>query len=513
MRSLLAMLGAVLLALVLGAPAHAAWQEARSKHFIIYADQNPEKLRAFADRLERFDQAVRYIRGMDDPELTDSQRLRVYVLKSQDAVARLAGNSMVAGFYQPWVSGSAVFVPRSAGSSDMWGLDTEQIFFHEYAHHLQLQYASAALPSWSIEGFAEFFATAEIKKDGGVIIGKFPLYRAGGIFGDFSVPMDQMLGGTYGKLNGLEVNALYGQAWLLTHYLTFEPTRRGQLSRYVAGIQAGASAVDSARAAFGDLKTLNNELDRYSKRSILALTINGRVLKPGVIQMRPLGAAEAAMMNVHIRSRRGVDQKTAPAVAADARKSAAAYPNDPFVQSALAEAEFDAGNFADAEAAADRALKADPDYVAALIHKGKAQLELAKREPAKANWDQIRKWFIRANKLDTENAEALALFYRSYAEAGQSPTRNAVQALLYAVELAPQAQELRISAVRQLLSENRIAEAKSMFAPMAFQPHSSAEWRDKAVAVMAAMTAGDGKKALAALDAGEQAAQAPAKGG
>ena len=40
--------------------AQAAWHEARSNHFIIYADMGPGELKQYAERLERFDQAVRY---------------------------------------------------------------------------------------------------------------------------------------------------------------------------------------------------------------------------------------------------------------------------------------------------------------------------------------------------------------------------------------------------------------------------------------------------------------------
>ena len=36
-------------------PSHAAWHVAKSKHFIIYSDENPKVLREFDTQLERFD--------------------------------------------------------------------------------------------------------------------------------------------------------------------------------------------------------------------------------------------------------------------------------------------------------------------------------------------------------------------------------------------------------------------------------------------------------------------------
>ena len=44
MRSFLNCLAAV--ALFVSAPAHAAWQEARSKHFIIYANESAKEIRS-----------------------------------------------------------------------------------------------------------------------------------------------------------------------------------------------------------------------------------------------------------------------------------------------------------------------------------------------------------------------------------------------------------------------------------------------------------------------------------
>ena len=81
-----------LLAALLGAlamvPASAAWHEAKSNHFIIYSDQSPAELKRFAEQLERFDLAVRHVRGMDDPALSDANKLRIYVLRNEAANVR-----------------------------------------------------------------------------------------------------------------------------------------------------------------------------------------------------------------------------------------------------------------------------------------------------------------------------------------------------------------------------------------------------------------------------------------
>jgi tetratricopeptide (TPR) repeat protein len=380
-------------------------------------------------------------------------------------------------------------------------LNSQEVFFHEYTHHLQLQDWSGAMPTWVSEGFAEFFATAEIDKDGNVTIGKFPAYRSWEVFLGSDLSAEELVSADYEKLAFYESYALYGRSWLLTHYLTVAKARKGQLNRYLEGIDKGMSPRDSAKAAFGDLKALQRELEDYIKpRSFLAFTVDARLIPVGQVAVRQLSPAEAAVMPVRIRTKAGVDRNSAPRVADQARGIGATYPNDPIVQSALAEAEFDAKNYAAAEAAADRALAANPNSVQALIYKGHAELELGRAKAKTTDWDAVRAWFTRANKLDTENAEPLELYYDSYAAAGQQPTANALDGLLYAVDLAPRDFDLRMYAVRALVTGNRIKDAKDLFAPIAYQPHFDKDMREAIGKIMTALTAADGKSAVALID-------------
>ena len=61
-----------------------------------------------------------------------------------------------------------VAIANSEPKKKIWDLDGRTVFFHEYLHHLMLQDATAAYPTWMTEGYAEFFATAEIRSDGSV---------------------------------------------------------------------------------------------------------------------------------------------------------------------------------------------------------------------------------------------------------------------------------------------------------------------------------------------------------
>ena len=202
------------------------------------------------------------------------------------------------------------FVPRKTGSKPgKWEIDAEEIFFHEYAHHLQLQYADLALPAWVSEGFAEFFASTQFRDDGSVVIGVMPFYRAQALFLYDDLTIEEMLGAGP-KFSGTEFLETYGRGWLLTHYLTFNRARRGQLDLYVAAIQKGTEPLTAARSTFGDLKQLNRELYRYLRQKKLPhMVLNGVQLSTGAIDVRPLTAGQAAIMAVHIRSQAGVTKR------------------------------------------------------------------------------------------------------------------------------------------------------------------------------------------------------------
>lgn len=504
MRFLYVALAGALAAAGLSSAADAAWYEAKSKHFAIYADESPVDLQNFATKLEKFDKAVRMVRSMDDPPVGDGGRLTIYVMRDEDSVSKIAvgKHSPIAGFYIPRASGSVAFVPRRTSGNEEWDLSADTVFFHEYSHHLMLQNTDAALPSWLVEGFAEFFSSAGFERDGSVHLGMPASHRAAGLFLLNKARIETILSGSVKEdASGEEFEQFYGRAWLLTHYLTFEPKRQGQLAKYVTEVRNGTDLLTAARAAFGDLNTLDRDLDRYlNSNRFKYIAVNSPELNNVPVSVRPLRPGEAAIMPIRIRSARGVDSKAAAEVASQARSIAAAYPDDPFVQRELAEAEFDEHNYPAAEQAADRAIALDPHMVKALIYKGRAEMELARSNP-KADWNAIRQLFLAANKLDTENPEPLLLYYQSFGRSAQRPTANAIAGLEYAMVLAPQDQSVRMMAVMEMINANKLAEAKEALAPLAFDPHSS-EARETARKIMAALASSDQKAALAALEAG-----------
>jgi tetratricopeptide (TPR) repeat protein len=232
-------------------------------------------------------------------------------------------------------------------------------------------------------------------------------------------------------------------------------------------------------------------------------SLSGARFQAGNIDVKPLSEGGAKVILLRIQSKRGVDSKTAEPLAVQVRAVEARYPGDELVEITLAEAEIDAGHLDAAEAAADRALKANPRNTKALIFKGRAIAERSEKldGPARqAGFSKARGLFIAANKIDTEDPEALYLFYKSYAMEGVRPTPNALAALHYASDIAPQDEGLRMTSAAAYLNEGKLPEAKHALTPVAYDPHGG-ELAKVARAMIDKIDKGDARAALSAAAA------------
>lgn len=490
------------LAAASASPATAAWHQARTRHFIIYADKKPADLAAFAAKLEKFDRAVRQVRLMTDPAVGDGNRLTIFVLPNDNAVRKLAGDKSgrIYGYYVGRASGPAAFVPgRTNSGGDEDDLQADTVFFHEYAHHLMMQALDKPLPNWLVEGFAEFLSTARFPKDGSVVLGAPAMHRSWALYNrEGGLSLESVLASNYKLKTGEQEESLYALGWLLVHYLTFDPARQGQLARYVAAIASGTPPSAAAQAAFGDIKRLNRDVTAYLNRATMkALVIPAAQLGIAGAELHPLSPGASSVVLLRAQSRSGVDEKNAETVAAQIRTIARRFPGEPLVEVALAEAEIDADHAGPAEAAADRALAANPRDTDAMVLKGRAMVARAKAAGAKGDtvFDEARAIFIAANKVDTEDPEPLMEYYNSFVEQRKHPTPNAVAALHYASNLAPQDIGLRLNSAFRYIVDNKLPEARQALIPIAYDPHG-AETADLARRMLVRLDAGDAKGAL-----------------
>lgn len=475
MRRLASLLALALAALAPSA-ARAAWHEANSAHFRVYADGSADSVRDFAARLERFDKGLHVLNGLPDRNRGPASRVTVFVVPNVATIQKLMhGRRNVRGFYLPRAEGPLAFTP-ARGKSSHGGdedLNDQIILLHEYAHHFMFQNYQAAFPAWFVEGFAEFNSTARFRDDGGVDFGVPASHRGRELYWTRGSSVEPLFAPRTGdNRGGVAPEGLYGRGWLLTHFLMLEPKRRGQLQAYLVALNRGISSLDAARSAFGDFRSLDGDLTSWSNRAKLpGITISAQALPTGAVTVRPLSPGEAAIMSERLMFERGIKESEAKALIPALRQAASPFPADAAVQAVLAKAELMAGNRAEAEAAADRALAAEPANIDALIIKARAFMAGAARGDAAA-WREARRRIGAANRVDPDDPEPLILFFRSFLGQGIAPTPNAVTGLLRAFELAPQDRNLRAMVGRHYLFDGKAAEARAVLAPIAFDPHA-----------------------------------------
>ncbi len=436
-----------------------------------------------------------------------SNPVTVFVLPSIEAVQRLyrngdgANKQDIAGFYVPRANGSIAFTPKHGSGDGNGDLTSQIVLFHEYAHHMLLGNSTIAYPAWFSEGYAEFVSTTRIDKDS-AMVGVAAQHRAYSLFATTGITIERLFDPRR-KPSSVEQEAVYARGWLLTHYLIFDADRMRKFGEYLKLLNNGTPPVQAATKAFGDLKQLNRELDKYlGNHTIPGLKVPFAVLPPVKVDVRSLTPGARAMMSYRIQSKRGVDDETAKPLWAKAAVVAAANPADAMAQGWFAEMAFDAQHDDEAEAAADRALAVDPTSVQALLYK--ARVHLRRAQAAKSTnpktWTEARSWIIKANRLDSDNAAPLELFYWSFEMEHRPPTKSAADGLARAFELVPQDTGLRMSMVRQKLADNDLVGARTTLRPIAYDPHSDAN--GPAVKLLAMLDAAtDPVAAAAAMDA------------
>jgi tetratricopeptide (TPR) repeat protein len=468
------------------AKARAEWWRVETDHFIIYSEDARASTEQFAIGLERFDNALRTLQNLPlrpDKPMSRANKVTIFRTGAQEDIARLAGapESGVAGFYIPRAGGAVAFTPARSEKRDMRSLervrdertelDPRSVLQHEYVHHFMLQSFPATYPDWYVEAFAELYGTIVLEPGGSFRVGSPPQYRAAQIYQLPDIPLKELFDQN-DKRDGIQRIQFYGYGWLVAHYLSFEPKRKGQLRTYLKALGGGEDGLTAARRAFGDLGQLEKEVRAYRTGNFPGLAVKPTNYTPPVVDLRPLTEAEAAVMKDYMRSRRGVNRSQARDVANDIAPKVRRYPDSLLVQLAGSEAFLDARRFDEADAAADRALAIDPASTEALILKGMTAIKRGEAGD-KARFAAARAPLAKATRLDPQDPRAFILYYESFSKAGEAVPEPAIIGLEQVFAQAASDPDYRLTVARQLLIDGQGADAREVLAPIAFRFHGN----------------------------------------
>jgi tetratricopeptide (TPR) repeat protein len=461
-RLLLSVLGV----LALAGPAHAAWIRAETDRFVVYGQGNERMVRDFATKLTTYDWVLRVFHPStkDRPVGT---KVQVFLLSSEGELRRVRpwSRKYTQGFYSAMNEGVFAFAVKNGG-----GLGSDDVLFHEYAHHFMLENFPVAYPAWFIEGWAEYFMTTEITKDQ-VKIGNYNQARAYAIFNDVWLPWDDLLSKTTAETRPERANAYYSQAWLLTHYMRSDEKRAAQLDQAIRAIADGKDPVKSFQSATGmTVPELNAALKRYQKLPMIGVG-NPNLAPQMLVTALPKSADDLLLdeMRLVLAPTGRVDADFLAGI----RRKAAKHPGDALAERTLARAEFVMGDVAAGEAIMRRRLAAKGDDVEDLLLSGSGQIMAGMRngDEREARYRAARPLLAKAYQLDKDDFRTLYAYALSRSIEPSFPTDNDLAALREARLLAPAVEENSFRLGVALVQKGRRDEAAKVLAPVLNNPH------------------------------------------
>jgi tetratricopeptide (TPR) repeat protein len=139
------------------------------------------------------------------------------------------------------------------------------VVYHEYVHTL-LHSNFRWLPTWLDEGLAEFYGNTrfEVKKS---YVGA-PSTHVDQLRNHTIIPLETLLvvnPWSYFRGDQNQISTFYSESWALVHYLVFGPDMEHgkKLTRFNTRLQAGDQQLKAFHEVFGDLKNVEDGLQRY----------------------------------------------------------------------------------------------------------------------------------------------------------------------------------------------------------------------------------------------------------
>lgn len=499
-RLLAAIGAAVAVNLASAVAAHAEWLRAETDHFIVYGDTSEASLRRYARKVERFDALLRtYYPIETDYEIP---KLEIFMANGRRDMNRISPgiDEGVAGYYTPNSERIHAVVDTRSPMGDV-------VVFHEYAHHFMFQMRANAYPSWFVEGFAEYYSTADVVNDriqfGFHNPGRMNSLTPGA---NTWADMEHVLKWRVTASGRYPAHLYYAQAWAMTHYFMSTPERIRMLGDYLTAVISGVDSVVAMQNATGRTPDeLQNDVRRYLTGRINVLSPQIELPEPEVTITRlPKSVAEAVWLDIRLDNEPVVEtpsdddgrtKKSESQKAREAREEAEQRAE--LIRSALAMAEtHKADRTGLLLAARAHRLEKRPDLALATLEPSLdnaqtdadilrvAAMALLDQARAETDPDAAQGLRRRASGYLARAMDADPTDFRIYLGLNDTrrggpryPTDNDVSTLEVATALAPQSFEARLRLADAYMARDMNAQAVLVLMPVSNSPHRSAYTR------------------------------------
>ena len=468
-------LASALLALsIMATPARADWLKGESEHFVVYGNTSERSMRSYVQKLERFDQVLRAHFPTGSEFIPP--RLPIYLVGSHSDMEQVWPGipSSVGGFY-------------ARGDERIFAMATDDgegdsVLLHEYTHHFLFQNFTRSYPSWFTEGFAEYFATADLTP-GRIKIGLFSPGRMNSLSGGANTwaPMEAILAPADERGRRAAGHQFYAQSWALTHYMMSTPERQAMLSAYLLAVGSGVAPAQAILSATGRTPVqLQTDVQRYLSGPITSKTLL-RDFPDADVTVSRMTAVERDAQWLDLRLARFVPEARRAGNLSQARALAARYPGEPLTAQVLAQAFLDMKQPADAVSTLEPIVEAHPDSVQSL-----RMLAVGLMDQGDALGDDVdgkaalyakaRRHLANAYRIEEGDWRIYLALARNREGMAGYPTDNDVETLRIAASLAPQLPSVRIRTAAALIHHDRFVEAILQLEPIYGDPHGGTGW-------------------------------------
>ncbi|MDP3802911.1 lipopolysaccharide assembly protein LapB [Brevundimonas sp.] len=473
---------------VLAAPreAHADWLRAESERFIVYSDGSERSLRDYVRKLETFDRVMRFRSGF---RIADAplRKLPIYLVGSRAGLQRVYPQAQenVVGTYFP--TEEDIFAVAIRGEND-------EVLLHEYAHHFMLGNMPGAYPGWFVEGFAEYYMTANIEGDR-IEIGGYSENRAYWLVNSTWIPLETLLSSRPAAVRrGSHRDTYYPVAWLLTHWFFSNDQRMVQLNAYLADVAAGGDPVEAMERATGlSMAELRTTLRRYMGQRLAGHVITANFPDPEITVTRlPRAANDLLLLNQRLKV--GVPDEDRAALGQETLRLAARHGDDPLALLAAGHAGMHFGDRPAGELALKRLLELEPDNVEALQFLAQERLRQARDSEDEAGERALSReaqgYLARAYAAADNDYRTLMLLGELRSAQPSYPNDNDLLTLGLAFDRAPQLAGVRLNYAAALAGRDETEEAIAVLGPLANNPHGGGA-AEVAEEMIAALKAGE----------------------